>query len=72
MSGILTQPSSYKRVESNLLAYERGQKLEDPGDCLVIYLRNFCELYIKIRIMTLYIGMNLNKPRTYLNGHQPS
>ena len=36
-SGILTQPSRYKRAESNLLADEKGPQQGDPGSCLVIH-----------------------------------
>ena len=35
-SGILTQPSRYKRAESNLLADEKGLQQKDPGSCLAI------------------------------------
>ena len=35
---ILTQPSHYKRVESNLLADEKSPKQRDPDCCLVIHL----------------------------------
>ena len=36
-SGILTQPSRYKRAKSNLLADEKGPEQRDPGSCLVIH-----------------------------------
>ena len=37
-SGILTQPSRYKRAESNLLSVEKGPQQRNPGSCLVIHL----------------------------------
>ena len=42
-SGILTQSSSYKRAESNLLADEKGIQQGDPCSCLVIHLVLFLE-----------------------------
>ena len=36
--GILTQPSRYKRADSNLLADKKGLQQGDPGSCLVIHL----------------------------------
>ena len=37
-SGILTQPSRYKRAESNLLTDEKGPQPGDPGSYLVNHL----------------------------------
>ena len=37
-SGILTQPSRYKRAECNLLVDGKGPQQVDPGSCLVIHL----------------------------------
>ena len=47
-SEILTQPSRYKRAESNLLADEKGPWKRGAG-CLVIHL------YYKFIRLTLYI-----------------
>ena len=38
---ILTQPSGYKRAESNWLADEKGPKQGDPGSRLNIYIYRF-------------------------------
>ena len=41
-SGILTQPSRYKRAENNLLADEKGPQQRDPGSFLLyIYIYRF-------------------------------
>ena len=41
-SGILTQPSRYKRAETNLLADEKGSQQRDPGSFLLyIYIYRF-------------------------------
>ena len=37
-SGLLAQPSRYKRVENNLPADDKGPKQGDLGSCLVIHL----------------------------------
>ena len=40
-SVILTQPSRHKRVESNLLADEKGLQQGNPDSCLLIYTSIF-------------------------------
>ena len=53
-SGILIQPSRYRRSECNLLADKKGPQQEDPGSCQVIYL-NY-SLFFKDH--TCFLGLN--------------
>ena len=54
--GIVTQPSRYKRAESNLLTDYKGLQHGDSGSCLVIHLYyKFILLITKYRRRLIYV-----------------
>ena len=51
---VLTQPSRYKRAESNLLADEKGPQQGNPGSGLVMHLYIYKDL-LAILILAVQI-----------------